>query len=84
MANGRGRNPERVVREGDWKLLGNPTDRSDKAPLGKDDTLFLANLRMDPTEISNLDTQYPEVVKCLSGLQNVFSMIIQETLNPEP
>ena len=80
---GSGKNPEWVVREGDWKLLGNPEDRSDKAPLGKDDALFLANLRLDPTEMSNLATQYPEVVKRLSGLQNDFSMSIQETLTSE-
>ncbi len=45
---GRGKNPEWVVREGDWKLLGNPQDNSNKAPITKDDQLFLANLSNGP------------------------------------
>lgn len=77
---GSGKTPEWVVREGPWKLHGNPKDRSNKAPLGKEDTLFLANLETDPTEMANLANQYPEVVKRLSALQKKFWTSIQETL----
>lgn len=80
---GRGKNPEWVVREGDWKLLGNPQDNSNKAPITKDDQLFLANLSMDPTEMKNLAKQYPEVVNRLSALQADYSRDIEKTLASE-
>ena len=33
-----------AVRSDDWKLIGNPRDTSNKAPLGPKDELFLSNL----------------------------------------
>ncbi len=80
---GSGKTPEWVVREDAWKLHGNPRDRSNKAPLTEDDTLFLTNLEMDPTEMVNLASKHPEVVKRLSALQNDYWKSIQETLTSE-
>ncbi|MDG2214456.1 MAG: sulfatase-like hydrolase/transferase, partial [Verrucomicrobiota bacterium] len=36
---GRGKNPRWAVRQGDWKLIGNPQDTSNKAPLTAKDKL---------------------------------------------
>ncbi len=80
---GSGKAPEWVVREDAWKLHGNPRDRSNKAPITEDDQLFLANLEMDPTEMANLASQYPEVVKRLSDLQSEYWKSIEKTLNSE-
>jgi arylsulfatase A len=54
-----------VARDGRWKLLGNPVDKSDKAPLGKDDALFLVDLESDPGELTNLAARYPAKVEAL-------------------
>jgi arylsulfatase A-like enzyme len=62
---GRGNSPQWVVRDRDWKLLGNPRDRSDKAPLGPADKLFLVNLAQDVSEMTNLAKDNPQVVKRL-------------------
>ncbi|WP_299530121.1 sulfatase-like hydrolase/transferase [Ulvibacterium sp.] len=52
-----------AVRKDNWKLIGDPWDSSDKAPLDPEkDKLFLANMAMDSTEMTNLATQYPEKV----------------------
>ncbi|OUW19478.1 MAG: sulfatase [Opitutales bacterium TMED158] len=80
---GKGKNPEWAIREGDWKLLGNPQDNSRKAPITEADQLFLANLAMDPTEMANLADKYPEVVERLSSLQTQYLENIQRTLAQE-
>ena len=72
-----------LLREGNWKLHGNPKDNSQKAPITKNDKLFLANLAMDPTEMTNLAFKYPEVVKRLSDLQSEYDSSIQQTLQSE-
>ena len=77
---GGGRNPEWAVRDGDWKLLGNPEDRSNKAPITKSDQLFLANLSMDSTEMTNLATKYPEVVERLSAMRANYLESIENSL----
>lgn len=56
---------EWAVREGDWKLLGHPTDPTHKAPLTEADALFLTNVMQDPTELTNLAPQHAEVVQAL-------------------
>jgi arylsulfatase A len=56
-----------AVREGDWKLLGNPTDPSGKYPIrGEQDELFLVNLSADVNESINLASRYPDMVRELS------------------
>lgn len=57
-----------VVREDDWKLLGNPIDKSNKGKLTQEDNLFLVNLKQDSTEMINLAPQYPEIVTRLKKL----------------
>jgi arylsulfatase A len=65
---GQGKNAQWAVREGNWKLLGNPQDRSDTAPLTQDDGLFLVDLAGDVGERNNVAGQYPEVVNRLKSL----------------
>lgn len=68
---GQGANAQWVVREGDWKLLGNPRDNSEperkqKLPkLTPNDRLFLVNLTNDIGETKNIAEQHPEVVRRL-------------------
>jgi arylsulfatase A len=54
-----------AVREGKWKLLGNPQDPTKKAPLTEDDKLFLVDLTQDIGEMENRAKQYPDVVSHL-------------------
>ena len=54
-----------AVREGNWKLLGNPRDTSNKAEITEDDKLFLVNLAQDVTEMKNLAKDHPGVVERL-------------------
>ena len=62
---GRGPNAQWVVRSGDWKLLGNPKDNRNPKSVGKDEKLFLANLKNDISEKSNVQKQNPEIVQRL-------------------
>jgi arylsulfatase A len=62
---GGGKNPQWAVRDGDWKLIGNPRDTSNKAPVGKGDQRFLVNLAQDVSEMKNLAADNPDVVKRL-------------------
>lgn len=58
-----------AVRQGDWKLIGNPRDPSQKYPLDPEkDRFFLSNLSMDPSEAQNLADAYPEKVSDLTRL----------------
>jgi arylsulfatase A-like enzyme len=57
-----------AVRDGDWKLIGNPRDTSHKAPLTDDDRLFLVNLAGDVTEMENLAKNYPDKVKAMQSM----------------
>ncbi len=59
-----------AVRRGDWKLIGNPRDTSNRAPIGKNDKLFLANLAQDKTEMKNLAGDHPQVVSELRALHD--------------
>ncbi|WP_411030530.1 sulfatase-like hydrolase/transferase [Spongiimicrobium sp. 3-5] len=52
-----------AVRKGDWKLLKNPNDTSNKAPITENDSLFLVNVLANPDEMTNLSNTYPEKVK---------------------
>jgi len=70
--------PQWAVREGDWKLLGNPKDNSHKAELTARDKLFLCNLAQDITEMKNLNAENPEVVERLKKLQEQYVADIAE------
>lgn len=54
-----------AVREGDWKLISNPRDPSNKPLDPIKDKLFLVNLKKDPTEKTNLADSYPAKVSHL-------------------
>ena len=60
--------PQWAVRAGAWKLIGNPKDTSNKAPLTGDDALFLVNLEQDPAEMTNIARQHPETTQRLKKL----------------
>lgn len=57
-----------AVREGPWKLIGNPRDPTQKGSITNDDNLFLSNLEKDPTEMTNLASENREVVERLERL----------------
>ena len=69
---GGGKDPQWVVRRGDWKLLGNPQDRSNTAPLTEEDRLFLVNLADDIGERTNVAAQHPNVVAELQQLRQSY------------
>lgn len=70
---GAGKRPQWVVRQGPWKLLGNPTDRREPESLSDADRLFLANLERDPSESQNLAEEFPGRVKDLLRLHQEYS-----------
>jgi arylsulfatase A-like enzyme len=67
---GRGNNPRWAVREGDWKLLGNPQDTSNKVALTTKDKLFLTNLKENVNEMVNLAEKHPDVTQRLKKLHD--------------
>jgi arylsulfatase A len=74
---GGGANPQWVVREGDWKLLGNPRDTSHQGELTDQDKLFLANLADDPAESTNVAADHVEIVRRLHARYEAFHAEIQ-------
>ncbi|MBJ2174662.1 sulfatase-like hydrolase/transferase [Aureibaculum sp. A20] len=55
-----------VVRDGKWKLIAYPKDTSHKGELDlESDALFLSNLDEDVSEMTNLASKHPEIVKKL-------------------
>ena len=71
---GEGTNAEWAVREGDWKLIGKTRDTTDGQQI-KSVEFFLANLKDDPGETTNLATKHPEKAQHLRELH-------QNYLNP--
>ncbi|QEG40695.1 sulfatase-like hydrolase/transferase [Roseimaritima ulvae] len=66
---GGGKNAQWAVRQGDWKLLGNARDTTDRQRRVNVDKLFLANLKQDIGETKNLAADHPEIVQTLQALQ---------------
>ena len=75
---GLGGKPQWAVRQGHWKLIGNPNDTSRKAPITRDDALFLSNLAMDRGEMHNLAAEHPEIVKGLVQLHEQWIREVQQ------
>lgn len=69
---GGGNNPQWVVRQGDWKLLGNPQDRSSNKPVEHSGGLYLVNLKEDIGETRNLAEDHPEKLKELLKLREEY------------
>jgi len=65
---GSGKNAQWAVRRGNWKLLGNATDKSDRQRETPVDRLFLADLEEDLGERRNVAKDRPEVVQELTRL----------------
>ncbi len=65
---GLGGKPQWAVREGSWKLIGNPRDTSNQAELTDKDKLFLVDLNEDRGEKTNVADQNPDVVRRLETL----------------
>jgi len=57
-----------AVRKGDWKLLGNARDTSDRNSITTYDELFLVNLADDVGEQRNVAEKHRDVVKVLEGI----------------
>ena len=76
-------NAKWVVREGDWKLLGNASENvipEGTAPLTKDDkSRFLVNLSEDIGETKNVSAEHPDVVKRLVEVREQYEASIAET-----
>ena len=70
---GRGNNPRWAIRQGDWKLIGNPQDTSKKAPITPTDKLFLVNLKENINEMKNLASEHPETTQRLKKLHDNWS-----------
>ncbi|KAA3612457.1 MAG: hypothetical protein DWQ01_04750 [Planctomycetota bacterium] len=54
-----------AIRNGPWKLLGQPRD-TDRRKLEGEDQSFLVHLTQDPGEQNNLATQHPDRVKAMT------------------
>jgi arylsulfatase A-like enzyme len=67
---GKGEKAQWAVRQGDWKLLGNPRDTANEGSLGKLDKLFLSNLAEDVGETTNLAAEHPDVVRRLQAIHD--------------
>ena len=83
--------PQWAVREGDWKLIGNPRDTTRgeekaKSDLPDDDKkFFLANLKDDPSERHNFAKEQPTILARLQGLHtNWLHTAKPAKLVPEP
>ncbi len=68
---GNGKNAQWAVRQGDWKLLGNCRDTSQRGSLSPSDKeLFLVNLKSDPGEMTNVAKEHPELVETLKKIRD--------------
>lgn len=70
---GHGLNAQWVVRDGPWKLLGNPRDTVNESSITKEDRLFLVNLDEDIGEQTNLAKDHPETVARLHGIHKAWA-----------
>ncbi|MDO1451192.1 sulfatase-like hydrolase/transferase [Rhodocytophaga aerolata] len=61
-----------AVREGDWKLIGNPRDTSNKGKITDEDQFFLTNVARDPSEMRNLAGENPQIVERMRQLHTVW------------
>jgi arylsulfatase A-like enzyme len=67
-----------AVRAGDWKLLFDVLDTTQRAPGEPIAGHFLVNLRDDPSETTNLAAKFPEVVSRLKRLRLDWEATIPE------
>jgi arylsulfatase A-like enzyme len=67
---GGGPNADWAVREGDWKLIGSTRDTGRSGGQQERVSLFLANLKNDPGETTNLASEHPDIVTRLRKLHD--------------
>lgn len=65
---GKGKNAQWAVHQGNWKLLGNVRDTTDRRKPVQVDKLFLADMNQDIGETKNVAKEHPEVVKRLQAI----------------
>ncbi|MBP85454.1 MAG: sulfatase [Planctomycetaceae bacterium] len=75
---GLGRNPQWAVRDGDWKLIGNPNDTSKKARITNNDARFLVHLAEDLGEMKNVASQHPDIVQRLEKLHDAWLVDVSD------
>ncbi|MEL6107582.1 MAG: sulfatase-like hydrolase/transferase [Planctomycetota bacterium] len=76
---GRGKNAQWAVRRGQWKLLGNVRDTSDRQRTVKPDKLFLADVKNDVGESDNVAQAHGEIVAELRAIMERHVASIAET-----
>ena len=75
-----GRDPKKsqwAVREGPWKLIGNPNDTTNGREKPKLDNRFLSNLDSDLSETQNFADHHPEVVRRLEKAHHDWLAAVQ-------
>ena len=71
---GRGPQAQWAVREGEWKLIGHVQDHVSGDKLSQaDKKLFLANIKDDPSETTNVAQQHPEKVQALVKIHEAWT-----------
>jgi arylsulfatase A-like enzyme len=74
---GRGGGAQWAVRQGDWKLLGNPKDTRNPKSLTSADRLFLVNLAEDISESRNVAAEHPDRVTALKAIHEKYRTAIE-------
>lgn len=70
------------VREGDWKLLGNPYDPTQEKPFAKADAFYLVNLHDDVGERHNVAAAHPDLVEHLRQLHQAWVKDVRAEQHP--
>jgi arylsulfatase A-like enzyme len=73
-----------AVRQGDWKLIGNPYDPTQKTPFGKEDAFYLVNLHDDIGERRNVAAAHPDLVAHLRELHQAWLKDVRASEQPHP
>ena len=68
---GKGKSAQWAVHQGNWKLLGNVRDTTDRKKTVQVDKLFLANLNQDIGETKNVAKANPDIVKRLQSIMEM-------------
>ena len=67
-----------AVRKGDWKLLKNPIDPTQKTPIETTNSFYLVNIRNNPKESENVAAKYPEKVEELNNEFNSWNKSVKK------
>ncbi len=66
-----------AIREGDWKLVVNPSPTNRGVKIRPQDRIFLSNLANDPGERNNVAKANPEVVRRLTQLHQAWAKTLK-------